>query len=364
MVEKVHQTKKMLESTCVIELENTIDFSIAICAYNAEDRLPLVLERLRSQIETENIFWEIIIVDNNSSDRTPKIVQAYQANWPAHCPLIYSFEPKQGLAFARQRAISTARGQWVGFLDDDNLPAANWVAQAHAFAQKHPQSGAFGGQIHADLEVEPPPNFDKIAVFLAIIKRGSQAFIYEPKKRILPPAAGLVVRKQAWRENVPKSLFFKGRVGRSMLASEDLEAIAYIQQAGWEIWYNPEMYIDHKIPRHRLERDYLLSLVRGIGLARHHIRTIRTQFWLKDLLIPFYFLNDLRRVIFYFLKHRQAILTDLATACEMEFLYSSLVSPFYLWKKSGLERCAKIRPWLARKQMSFIGKLRILLLSP
>ncbi|MDJ0553642.1 MAG: hypothetical protein QNJ68_04210 [Microcoleaceae cyanobacterium MO_207.B10] len=57
-----------------------------------------------------------------------------------------------------------------------------------------------------------------------------------------------------------------------MLASEDLEALSYIQCGGWEIWHNPDMVITHKIPPYRLEKEYLLSLVRGVGLSRHHIR--------------------------------------------------------------------------------------------
>lgn len=314
-----------------------IDLTVAICTYNGENRLPQVLERLRAQVYTERICWEIVVVDNNSTDNTAKVVQNYQAILSQVCPLIYCFEPQQGLAFARQRAVSQDRGRLIAFLDDDNLPAFDWVAAAYSFGQKHPQAGAYGSQIHGDFEVNPPENFKKIAAFLAIIERGSKAFIYEPRKKLLPPAAGLVVRKQVWCDNVPKQLFLKGRIGKSMLASEDIEAIAHIQNAGWQIWYNPEMHIYHKIPHHRLERNYLISLVRGIGLARHHIRMIRIKSWQRFLLVPIYFINDLRKVIVSFLKYRKVIKTDVTAACETEFLRSSLISPFYLSIKSTLE---------------------------
>lgn len=58
-----------------------LDFTVAIPTYNGANRLPLVLEKLRSQINTENISWEVIIVDNNSSDNTSKIVQDYQSRF-------------------------------------------------------------------------------------------------------------------------------------------------------------------------------------------------------------------------------------------------------------------------------------------
>ncbi|MBD2579631.1 hormogonium polysaccharide biosynthesis glycosyltransferase HpsE [Oscillatoria sp. FACHB-1406] len=319
----------MLDSVRAIPSENPIDFTIAICTYNGAERLPLVLERLKGQINTENIAWEIIVVDNNSSDRTAQVVREYQADWLERFPLVYQFEPQQGLAYARQRALSAARGELLGFLDDDNLPAPDWVARAYEFARSHPNAGAFGGQVHAAIEGEMPAYFPKIAVFLAIVERGSQAFIYQPQKRILPPAAGIVIRKQAWLATVPERSLLKGRIGSSMLASEDLEFLSYLQLGGWEIWYNPQMHIDHQIPPHRLERAYLLSLVRGIGLARHPIRMIRTNFWLQPLLFPVYTLNDLRRAILFFVNNRKAIKTDVASACEMEFLLSSLYSPFY-----------------------------------
>jgi glycosyltransferase involved in cell wall biosynthesis len=91
--------------------------TIAIPTYNGADRLPLILERLRSQTATESIQWEILIVDNNSTDDTAAVVQKHQENWPYPYPLKYCFEPEQGAAFARQRAIQEAEGELVGFLD-------------------------------------------------------------------------------------------------------------------------------------------------------------------------------------------------------------------------------------------------------
>jgi glycosyltransferase involved in cell wall biosynthesis len=309
-----------------------IDITIAICTYNGEKRLPDVLERLRTQVHIQNLRWEVIVVDNNSTDNTSKIVQEYQANWSATNPLIYCFEAQQGAAFARKRAIRESRAELIGFLDDDNLPAPDWVAAAFAFAQQHPQAGAYGSQIHADFEVKPPENFHRIAPFLAITERGSEPLQYESRKKLLPPSAGLVVRKQAWVESVPNSCVLTGRVTGSMLTSEDLEVLSYIQKAGWEIWYVPTMLVHHKIPSWRLQRDYLIPFFRGIGLSRHVTRMIGVKPWLLPLAIIAYMTNDLRKIILHLLKYRTKIKTDLVTACEMQLILSSLNSPIYLWK--------------------------------
>lgn len=328
-----------------------VNFTVAICTYNGEKRLPQVLKQLQAQIHTEAIFWEVIVVDNNSSDKTAEVVRDYQRKWLKNCHLIYCCEPNQGLAFARQRAILSAKSTLIGFLDDDNLPNLDWVSQAYQFGQEHPQAGAYGSQIHGDFEKAPPKNFKKIACFLAVIERGQKAFIYEPKRKMLPPGAGLVVRRSAWQSHVPEKLLLKGRVNQSMLASEDLEAICHIQNAGWQIWYNPTMQVHHKIPSSRLEAAYLIPLIRGIGLARFHIRMTRTAFWKKPFIPLLYLVNDLRKITLFYLKHRKSIKVDLIATCEWEFLCSSLISPFYLcnhWINSYISRFSD---WLYKSQI-------------
>ncbi|MDX2215653.1 MAG: hormogonium polysaccharide biosynthesis glycosyltransferase HpsE [Oculatellaceae cyanobacterium bins.114] len=310
---------------------NTVKFTVAIPTYNGEQRLPEVLERLRSQTDIEHLPIEVIVIDNNSQDGTVRLVQTYQANFP-HALRCVS-ELRQGAAFARKRAILEARSELIGFLDDDNLPALNWVAAAYQFAQTQPNAGAFGSRIHGDFEVEPPHELRRLIPFLAITERGPKPLRYDPSKKLLPPSAGLVVRKQAWLNSVPQHTILSGRVEGSMLTGEDLEVIAYIQQAGWDIWYNADMEIIHKIPRWRLEKAYLIPFFQGIGLSRHVSRMLSVKPWQRPWMLAAYSLNDLRKIIMHLLKYRTRVTTDLAAACEMQLFINSLISPFYLYSK-------------------------------
>jgi len=309
-----------------------LDITVAIPTYNGEKRLPNVLEKLRSQTGTEHFTWEIIVIDNNSNDNTAQVVKKYQTEDNFPYPLKYCFEAKQGLATARQRAISEANSTFVAFLDDDNLPNPNWVAAAYFFGNAHPKAGAYSGQIHANFEVKPPENFQKIEAFLAIREHGSEPHLFEPEKLRLPPGAGLVVRKQAWIENVPLHTVLQGRINGTMIAGDDYEALLYIHKAGWEIWYNPDMHIYHQIPHWRLERNYLLPLCRGCGLATCQLRLINTKNWQKPIVIGRTLLGNLRRVTLHYIKYRKQLQTDLIAACEMEFFLGSLMSPFYIFK--------------------------------
>ncbi|NER29288.1 MAG: glycosyltransferase family 2 protein [Symploca sp. SIO1C4] len=320
-----------------------VDFTVAIPTYNGESRLPKVLDKLRSQVNTESFSWEIIVVDNNSKDNTAKVVEEYQANWPDVYPLKYCQETQQGLAFARQRAIDEAQGDFVGFVDDDLLLAPEWVAAAYSFGKEYPQAGAYGGQVHGEFEVQPPENFNRIKSFLAIRERGSKPHLYQPEKLSMPPGGGLVVRKQAWCEHVPRNLTLIGRVNGIMLAGEDYEALLHIYKAGWEIWYSPEMHSYHQIPRRRLEKDYLMSLCRGAGLCICHLRLLNSTGWQKPLIMAKIWLGSLRRTVLHLIKYKWQVKTDLIAACEMEFLLSSMASPFFFLSKSVQDKFAGSR---------------------
>jgi glycosyltransferase involved in cell wall biosynthesis len=307
-----------------------VDFTVAIPTYNGEQRLPEVLKCLKSQIETDSIAWEVLVIDNNSQDETAAVVQAFQADFP--CPIRYCLEQQQGASYARQRAVREAVSDLIGFLDDDNLPDPRWVAAAYQFGQSRPQVGAYGSRITAAFEVEPPPQFKRIAPFLAIVERGVEPHLYEPRKKMLPPSAGLVIRKQAWLTSVPaETLMNRLGIKRSdgNDCSEDIEALSYLRLSGWEIWHNPAMQIQHKIPAWRLERSYLLPLFRSIGLSRCATRMVNFKTGWRFLVLA-HLPGDLRKVVLHWFKYRSQLHTDLIAACELELYLGIFISPFHL----------------------------------
>jgi len=306
-----------------------VDFTVAIPTYNGAERIADVLERLQWQLGTEKICWEILVVDNNSSDNTAAVVHQYQAKLPR---LRYAFEPRQGAGFARQRAVRLARGALIGFLDDDNLPSLTWINRAYKFAQDHPEAGAIGSRLAGDFETAPPTGFHRVAAFLALTERGDGALVYAPEQKILPPGAGLVVRRQAWLSVVDESAHLGVRI-RNRDVAEDLEPVIQMQKAGWQIWYNPAMRLTHKIPRSRLEKAYLVSLMRGIGLSRFRTRMLTFASWQRPFMVWLYALNDLRKIGRHLLKHRSKVWTEAIPASEMALYFYSFVSPlFFLWE--------------------------------
>ena len=306
------------------------DFSVVICTYNGEHRLPILLDRLRAQVIPQSLTWEILIVDNNSHDQTAQCIHTYQQQWSTSSSLRYAFEPRQGLAYARRCAMQLVTGEWVGFLDDDTLPSEDWVAQAHGFGQRHPQVGAYGSAISGRYESIPPEGFERIASCLAVIQRGDIPFQYDVGQGVLPAGAGMVVRRRAWLECVPTEPALQGVCGTSLKTKgEDVETLGYIRQGGWPIWHNPQMRLTHLIPNARLRPAYLLHLFQCIGVSRYPLRCVRYRPWQRPWMIGLHSVNDLRKLLLHIVKTKQLWPLDIVTACERTLLIYSCISPIY-----------------------------------
>ncbi|MEL6401802.1 MAG: hormogonium polysaccharide biosynthesis glycosyltransferase HpsE [Cyanobacteria bacterium J06626_4] len=310
-----------------------LDFCVAIRAYNAERYLPEILDALFSQKNLEDTQWEVLIVDNCSTDRTAEIVREYEAKWLTNVPIRYCFEPRQGSSYARRRAIEEANAPLIGFLDDDNEPELNWINKALEFSEKHPDAAAFGSQIHGKFEAEPPEGFQRIAGFIPVVERKTSVCFTEGKYdrlNMMPPGAGLVIRRQSWLDVVPEDLVLKGPVGKSLgKKGEDIEALMYLKRAGWEIWFNSEMHIYHHIPKTRFEREYLLRFFKGTGLSRFYTRALSCPKWKVPFKTFAYMINDLRKVMLHVIKHGRQSRRDLITECEFQLLLHSFLSPFH-----------------------------------
>jgi glycosyltransferase involved in cell wall biosynthesis len=101
------------------------DASVIICTYDRCRSLAQVLEDLFAQRVRPELRWEVVVVDNNSSDRTRDVVEEAALNAPV--PLHYAFEGRQGKSFALNRGLSLARGRILCFTDDDVRVDPAWV---------------------------------------------------------------------------------------------------------------------------------------------------------------------------------------------------------------------------------------------
>ena len=308
-----------------------MDITVAICTYNGAEEVPEVLDHLRVQEGVEDIQWEVLVVDNNSTDGTEAVVRKQQKEWARDAELHYAFEGRQGKSHALQTAVENARGTCIAFLDDDNLPAPDWVAAAHRFAGAHPRAGAFGGQVHGRFEEEPPTSFGLVKPLFALNERAEEVcYSAGDGLQFAAPGAGLVVRREAWVECVPETgLELKGPTGDSRgTLGEEFELQWRLYEHGWEIWHNPEMHLKHEIPADRFEEKYLKDFFKAIGLSRHYTRMMQFKPWQRPFATVAYWGADLWKLLSLGWTYREKMFTDRFVQGRARMTVYMLIAPF------------------------------------
>ena len=228
-----------------------IGVSIVICAYNGAGRLPPTLDHLKNQRGCDGLKWEVLIIDNASTDGTAEIARRC---WGDDSPVAMRIirEPRLGLTYARECALDHIRYEFVSFIDDDNWVSDNWVRRVVEIMAAHPEAAAIGGYCAAVPEIQPPAWFARFKNFYAI---GPD---YDCGTEVpMLWGAGLTLRKSVWY-----SLRAHGFRFLTTAQGEDQEICLAVRLAGWKLWFDPELRLQHFIPAGRLTWDYFRTLQR------------------------------------------------------------------------------------------------------
>jgi glycosyltransferase involved in cell wall biosynthesis len=242
--------------------------SIVVCCHNSARLLPETLGRLAAQHLTGPLPpCEVLVVDNASTDQTSTVARE---SWPPDCPIPLRVvpEPELGLTSARLRGIVEAKYEFVCFVDDDNRVSSDWLETVSNLVSEHDDVGAFGGQIEAIAESTLPAWFDRFQNYYAVGQQGDKAGDVTDSRGYLW-GAGLCLRKRAWQMLAENQFSFllSDRKGQALSAGGDAELCYALRLAGWRLWYEPRLRMQHFLPDSRLRWDYLRRVSRGFGTA-------------------------------------------------------------------------------------------------
>jgi len=235
--------------------------SVVVSTYNRADRLPAALEPLLSQ--TGGVSWELIVVDNNSTDGTAEVLAAWTAAHPGR--LRAAFEPRQGLSYGRNTGISLARAPIVALTDDDVRVAPDWVGQLERAFREHPEIDFVGGRV-LPTWIEPPPRWLTTAHWspLALQDYGAEPMTTGPERAVCLVGASLAFRRRVF-DRIGLFTPALGRIRDGIGSTEDHDLQLRAWRAGMRGLYTPAVVSFADVTPDRMVKAYHRRWHRGHG---------------------------------------------------------------------------------------------------
>ena len=241
---------------------STPRLSVVMSTFNRGELLDGAIRSVLAQDPGRTPPFELIVVDNNSTDGTRTIVDRFIR---VDGRVRYLFEPRQGLSHARNAGIAAARAALVAFTDDDVRAEPDWVAAVVRAFDEYPGADAAGGRVLPIWPAEPPGWLtpDHWAP-LALADHGAAPVTIGPERPICLVGANLAVRHEVF-DAIGGFATELQRVKDGIGSLEDHEFMLRLLGAGRTAVYDPRIVIHAEIQPNRLERTYHRRWHRGHG---------------------------------------------------------------------------------------------------
>jgi glycosyltransferase involved in cell wall biosynthesis len=233
--------------------------SVILCTFNRYESLAKALDSVAASTLSNSVEWEVLVIDNNSSDRTRDVVEEFCRRYPGR--FRYVFEPRQGKSYALNRAVQEARGDILAFMDDDVTVERAWLQNLTAVLDNGEWAGTGGRTLPAE-KFSPPRwlaldgPFSMGGILYAHFDLGDERRELDRA----PYGTNMAFRKTMFERYGG----FRTDLGPSPSReiprpNEDTEFGRRIMAAGERLRYEPSAVVYHPVPRDRIRKEYLLT---------------------------------------------------------------------------------------------------------
>jgi glucosyl-dolichyl phosphate glucuronosyltransferase len=243
---------------------DVVGITVVLCTHNRSRDLAVALESIAASEMPSSVCWEVLVVDNNSTDQTRDIVEGFCERYPTR--FRYLFEPKQGLSYARNAGIANAHGEVLAFTDDDVIVKPEWLRHLTAALHDREWAGAAGRVLPAQT-ISLPPWLSWThcgGILCANFDLGDQPIKLDMDH--VPFGANMAFR----REMFEKYGGFRTDLGRNpgdKIGCEDIEFGHRLIKGDESLRYEPLAIVHHPIPLGRITKEYFLSWWFDFGRA-------------------------------------------------------------------------------------------------
>lgn len=241
----------------------TPGISVLICCYNGASRLPDTLAHLALQQVPSHIPWEIIVIDNASTDNTAEVAKTEWKRYNLSIPCHVISEPQPGKNYAFKTGIAKAAHAYIITCDDDNRLYPNYIALAFGQMEADKRIGALGGCGIFDPE---EPRWTEVNKYKECYVNGPQPWAVTAHWVY---GAGTVLRVE-FLKNMLQSGWKQvtsGRQGNSLICGEDVEICLLYHLGGYQIIYNEQLKFKHFVPLKRQQISYILRLAYWVSFS-------------------------------------------------------------------------------------------------
>lgn len=261
-----------------------MDASIVIATFNRSALLARTLDSLALTTTAaivpgaggarRPLEWEVVVVDNNSSDDTAEVVQSRAAVFP--CQLRLLTERQQGKSAALNTALLATAGRVIVLTDDDVWIPPEWLLTGILPLLARSDIDYTGGPVRPMWEVPPPSWIEGdpglLSGPIALVDYGTEPFIFEDRQRI-PLGVNMAVRRSLIDQVGGFHLRLERR-GRSLIGQGQAEFFCRTRAAGARGLYVPGMWLKHHVPAARLTRSYYRRWWYWKGVARAQMQDL------------------------------------------------------------------------------------------
>lgn len=244
--------------------------SVILCTYNRDKYIYNVLKSV-AENDYPHDQYEIVLVNNNSTDGTENECRRFQADYP-DIRFRYFLETNQGLSYARNCGIRNAQGDLLAYVDDDATVNPEYLRTYSDFFTHHPEAVAAGGPIIPVYETEEPEwmtHYTRQLITGKLFLGNNQR---EFPRGAFPGGGNACYRKNVF-DTVGLFNVELGRKGNSLIGAEEKDLFDKMTTHGMHFYYLPNAILYHIIPPHKLTQDYFDRLTYSIGVSERY----RTQ---------------------------------------------------------------------------------------
>jgi glycosyltransferase involved in cell wall biosynthesis len=237
--------------------------SVIICCFNSAERLPVTLSHITRQELPEGFRWEVIIVNNNSSDDTVEVAKREWQKKALDVPLRVIHENTPGLSHARRSGILHAAYKYSVFCDDDNWLAPDYLSVAYSIMESKDNIGVLGGFGIAVCESDLPDWFELKQNGFAVGAQAKENGDLTEKRHIWGAGAVLRTKFLAALYRAGINTILSDRSGKNLTSGGDYEISLWFILGKYRLWYDDRLVFSHYISEDRLTPDYVDRLWKG-----------------------------------------------------------------------------------------------------